>query len=60
MTVPDVASSIVKKFVDDTKLFQVLQSTDDHISIQQDLRLLQWSQKWQLGFKESKSVEFCI
>ena len=52
---PDVVRSSVKIFADDTKLFRALRSSEDKVKLQQDLdSLMEWSQKWQLGFNESK------
>ena len=52
---PDVVTSTVKIFAVDTKLFQAVRSTSDSAQLQQDLyNLVERSQKWQLGFNESK------
>jgi len=52
--IPDVVTSTVKIFADDTK-FPAIRSTSDSAQLQQDLyNLVEWSQKWQLGFNESK------
>jgi len=46
---PDVVTSTVKIFADDTKLFQAVRSTSDSAQLQQDLdNLVKWSQKWQI------------
>ena len=37
---PDVVTSMVKIFVDDTKLFQPVQSMFDHVQLQKDLDTL--------------------
>ena len=51
-TLPDVVTSTVKLFADDTKLDQ---SMSDHVQLQRDLYTLEhWSHKWHLGFNESK------
>ena len=42
-------------FADDTKIFQVIQSEEDHIALQNDLNLLhEWSLRWQLNFNVNK------
>lgn len=52
---PDAVMSTTKIFADDTKLFRSLLNPDDHQKLQEDLnQLVKWSQKWQLGFNESK------
>ena len=52
---PDVVRSTVKIVADDTKLFHAILTPEDREKLQQDLdHLLQWSQKWQLGFNEAK------
>jgi hypothetical protein len=43
------------KFADDTKLFGVVQSRDDHQGLQHDLStLFQWSKGWQMEFNVGK------
>ena len=52
---PDVVRSTVKIFAYNTKLFPEVRSVDGSEKLQQDLdNLVLWSQKWQLGFNESK------
>jgi hypothetical protein len=52
---PDVVSSTSKIFADDTKLFRAIRIIEDHDVLQQDLdNLVEWSNKWQLGFNETK------
>ena len=52
---PDVVSSTAKIFADDTKLFRAIRIVEDHEVLQQDLdNLVEWSNKWQLGFNETK------
>ena len=52
---PDIASSTADIFADDTKLFRAIRIIEDHDVMQQDLdNLVEWSNKWQLGFKEAK------
>ena len=52
---PDVVSSTAKIFADDTKLFRAIRITEDHDVLQQDLdNLVEWSNKWQLEFNETK------
>ena len=46
---------MAKIFADDTKLFQSMCSPEDQVRIQEDQnRLVEWSQRWQMGFNESK------
>ena len=48
---PDVVTSMVQIFADDTKLFHSVHSPQHHVQLQNDLdNLVEWSQKWQLGF----------
>ena len=50
-----VCDSTVKIFADDTKLFHAIRTPEDREKLQQDLdHLMEWSQKWQLGFNEAK------
>ena len=52
---PDVVTSMVKIFADDTKLFHSVHSPQHRIQLQNDLdNLVEWSRKWQLGFNEAK------
>ena len=52
---PDLIRSTVKIFADDTKVFRALHDPEDYSYIQDDLdRLVEWSQLWQLHFKEFK------
>ncbi|KAK2165457.1 hypothetical protein LSH36_50g07027 [Paralvinella palmiformis] len=52
---PDVVSSTAKIFADDTKLFRAIRIIEDHDVMQQDLdNIVEWSNKWQLGFNETK------
>ena len=52
---PDVVTSTVKIFADDTKLFRNVKSPEGTEKIQQDLdNLMKWSSQRQLGFNEAK------
>ena len=53
---PDMIRSTVKIFADDTKIFHIMLSRDDHHRIQANLLdlLAKWSEEWQLGFNEGK------
>ena len=52
---PDVVSSNVKMFTDDTKLFSGISSEGDARALQSDLdALLKWSGTWQLPFNQDK------
>ena len=43
----------VLKFADDTKVFRKVNTDDDKQHLQNDLdRLLKWSEKWQMLFKD--------
>ena len=51
---PGIAES-AKIFADDTRLFQGISSHEDCLQLQDDLnRLVDWSQKWQMGFNRVK------
>ena len=54
---PDVASnSTVALFADDSKCFNIIESSSDHHLLQQDLdAMCDWSLSWQLKFNTSKS-----
>ena len=48
---PDVVSSMLSIFADDTKLFNIVKSLQDQLVLQQDLDNLQaWSGQWQMLF----------
>ena len=52
---PDVVSSTVKIFADDTKIFDQVNTPEGCEQIQRDIdRLSQWSKEWQLRFNEKK------
>ena len=52
---PEVVSSTVKLFADDTKLYRVIKNEEDKLQLQEDLNNLQkWSEKWQLPFNVEK------
>ena len=52
---PDDVTCTAKIFADDTKLFQGISSHEDCLQLQDQLnRLVDWSQKWQMGFNEAK------
>ena len=52
---PDDVACTAKIFGDDTKFFQGTNSLEDCLQLQDDLnRLVEWSQKLQMGFNESK------
>jgi len=51
----DDVTCTAKMFADNTKFFQDISSHEDCIKLQDDLnRLVDWSQKWQMGFNEAK------
>ena len=53
--IPDLIESNVRMFADDTKIYSVIQSFDDHLRLQSDVdRLLQWSHTWLLRFNIAK------
>ena len=52
---PDVLSSAVKMFADDTKVYRPVPLKQDCAALQRDLdALMAWSDAWQLPFNESK------
>ena len=52
---PDIVSSTVKLFADDTKIYRPIHYIQDQIIIQQDLNnIYKWSQVWQLPFNVEK------
>ena len=52
---PNVVSSLVMMFADDTKIFTPVKEEDDCQKLQEDLnRLGDWSSKWQLKFNVAK------
>ena len=52
---PEVVTSTVKLFADDTKLYRVIKNEEDKLQLQEDLNNLQkWSEKWQLPFNVEK------
>ena len=53
--IPDLIETNIRMFADDTKIFLVIQSFDDHLKLQGDIdRLLQWSHIWLLRFNIAK------
>ena len=45
----------ILKFADDTKFFGVVNSTEEHVGMQDDLnKLLSWSKEWQMLFNVEK------
>ena len=53
---PDSIKTYVKIFADDTKIFNVIQTSEDATILQEDIeRLVDWSEKWQLPFNMDKS-----
>ena len=54
---PDVVTSTVQIFADDTKIYRTVSDIRDNILLQEDLdKLHQWSTKWQLKFN-AKNVK---
>ena len=52
---PNELQSHVKIFADDTKVFHIIQSLQDHKHLQEDIiRLVEWANKWQLTFNIEK------
>ena len=52
---PEIVTSGIKMFADDTKMFQVIRSQDDADVLQNNLdSLSEWSDKWLLRFNTSK------
>ena len=52
---PDIVTSRVKLFADDTKIYRKIQNIHDSEELQRDLdKLMNWSQRWQLPFNTGK------
>ena len=52
---PEVVSSSIKIFEDDTKLYCSVSTPDDVAQLQNDINALtKWSKQWQLAFNENK------
>ena len=52
---PEIVTSTVKLFADDTKIYRKIQNTHDSEELQRDLdKLMIWSQRWQLPFNMGK------
>ena len=52
---PDCVSSSVRLFADDCLLYRVINSIDDHIALQSDLKALEkWSNDWGMKFNATK------
>ena len=52
---PEIVTSTVKLFADDTKIYRKIQNTHDSEELQRDLdKLMNWSQRWQLPFNMGK------
>ena len=57
--VEDGVASNILKFADDTKIFRRVQTRQECRTLQEDLnRFVQWSQKWQMLFNQSKCNVF--
>ena len=51
----DVVQNVAKLFADDTKLYAIVNNTNDERKLQGDIdRLMQWSKDWLLTFNKSK------
>ena len=52
---PDIVHSAIRMFADDTKIFGLVNDTEDRDKLQMDLERLQcWADKWQLRFNATK------
>ena len=52
---PDTIDSYVYMFADDTKIFNIIQTTDHMHKLQEDLgKLASWSNRWLLRFQPDK------
>ena len=52
---PEIVSSTVKLFADDTKLYRMIKNEEEELQLQEDLNHLQkWSENWQLPFNVEK------
>ena len=53
--IPDLIKCNVRMFADDTKIYSVIRSFDDHLRLQSDVnQLLEWSHLWLLRFNIAK------
>ena len=58
---PDAVKSTVQLFADDCLLYPQVKSTEDHISLQQDLQSLEtWAKTWGIRFNAKKSYIMSI
>ena len=44
----------IKKFAEDTKIMQVIESVEDVAELQHSLRLCEWVRTWGMAFNETK------
>ena len=52
---PDVSTTPLKIFADDTKVYTPIQSNADHVNLQNSInQLVQWSEKWMIRFNSEK------
>ena len=48
---PDIVSSLIKIFADDTKIYRPIINNDDYVLLQKSLdNLIEWSNEWQMKF----------
>jgi len=53
--IDEAVTSLITKFADDTKLYKMIKTVEDAISLQEDLhRVLQWSKDWMMLFNIEK------
>lgn len=52
---PQAVSSSLKLFADDSVIYRKINTVDDHVILQNDLRQLErWAERWQMKFSPSK------
>jgi hypothetical protein len=52
---PDTVESLCSMYADDTKIYNRVNTSDDHKVLQKDLdTLVEWAQKWQMKFNAGK------
>ena len=53
--IPNVVTSTIKLFADDTKIYRELNNVDDTLALQSDLDSLEnWTKSWQVKFNSEK------
>lgn len=53
--IPNIVTSTIKLFADDTKIYRELNNVDDTFALQSDLDSLEnWTKSWQVKFNSEK------